>query len=205
MRGPMQDAGAGPLWAVLLWRHHVQSTVLRSLWWNFLAQWPSATAFSIARGSTKQQSSHLKFEVVWGYICHIDLPAPDKVYLHKSNTTKLEGTAFRKIRPSQNGPQATLIAHLWPTNLRWGQERPIKFCRPTNLKRGQIGEIRPKKVNLAILFSGTTSADAFLYSIKLKVTYRRTNYSLYGAIHAKKDLTREQPMHLSKLPKSLIL
>jgi len=28
------------------------------------------------------------------------------------------------------------------------------------LKRGQIGEIRPKKVNLAILFSATTSADA---------------------------------------------
>jgi len=29
-RGPMQDLGAGPLWAVILWRHRVQSTVLRS-------------------------------------------------------------------------------------------------------------------------------------------------------------------------------
>jgi len=29
-RSPMQDPGAGPFWAVILWRHHVQSTVLRS-------------------------------------------------------------------------------------------------------------------------------------------------------------------------------
>ena len=29
-RGPMQDLGAGSLWAVILWRHHVKSTVLRS-------------------------------------------------------------------------------------------------------------------------------------------------------------------------------
>jgi len=29
-RSPMQDLGAGPLWAVILWRHRVQSTVLRS-------------------------------------------------------------------------------------------------------------------------------------------------------------------------------
>jgi len=29
-RGPMQDLGAGPLWAVILLRHRVQSTVLRS-------------------------------------------------------------------------------------------------------------------------------------------------------------------------------
>jgi len=28
-RGPMQDLGAGPLWAVILCRHCVQSTVLR--------------------------------------------------------------------------------------------------------------------------------------------------------------------------------
>jgi len=28
MRGPMQDLGAGPLWAVILWRDRVQSTVL---------------------------------------------------------------------------------------------------------------------------------------------------------------------------------
>jgi len=27
--GPMQDLGAGPLWAVILWRHRVQSSVLR--------------------------------------------------------------------------------------------------------------------------------------------------------------------------------
>jgi len=31
VRGPMQDLGVGPLWAVILWRHRVQSTVLR--WW----------------------------------------------------------------------------------------------------------------------------------------------------------------------------
>jgi len=30
MRGPMQDLSAGPLWAVILWRHSVHSTVLRS-------------------------------------------------------------------------------------------------------------------------------------------------------------------------------
>jgi len=29
-RGPMQDLSAGPLWAVILWLHRVQSTVLRS-------------------------------------------------------------------------------------------------------------------------------------------------------------------------------
>jgi len=29
-RGPKQDLGAGPIWAVILWRHRVQSTVLRS-------------------------------------------------------------------------------------------------------------------------------------------------------------------------------
>jgi len=29
-RDPMQDLGAGPLWAVILWRHRVQSTVFRS-------------------------------------------------------------------------------------------------------------------------------------------------------------------------------
>ena len=29
-RGPMQDLGVGPLWAVILWRHRVHSTVLRS-------------------------------------------------------------------------------------------------------------------------------------------------------------------------------
>jgi len=29
-RGPMQDLVAGPLWAVILWRHCAQSTVLRS-------------------------------------------------------------------------------------------------------------------------------------------------------------------------------
>jgi len=29
-RGRMQDLGAGSLWAVILWRHHVQSTVLQS-------------------------------------------------------------------------------------------------------------------------------------------------------------------------------
>ena len=28
VRGPMQDLDAGPLWAVILWRHRVQSTVL---------------------------------------------------------------------------------------------------------------------------------------------------------------------------------
>jgi len=28
--GPMQDLGSGPLWAVISWRHRVQSTVLRS-------------------------------------------------------------------------------------------------------------------------------------------------------------------------------
>jgi len=30
MRDPMQDFSAGPLWAVILWRHRAQSTVLRS-------------------------------------------------------------------------------------------------------------------------------------------------------------------------------
>jgi len=30
MRGPMQDLGAGPLWAEILWRHRVHSTVLWS-------------------------------------------------------------------------------------------------------------------------------------------------------------------------------
>jgi len=34
------------------------------------------------------------------------------------------------------------------------------------LKRGQIREIRPKKVNLAILFSVTTNAHTFLYKAK---------------------------------------
>ena len=29
-RDPMQDLGAGPLWTVILWRHRIQSTVLRS-------------------------------------------------------------------------------------------------------------------------------------------------------------------------------
>jgi len=29
-RSPMQDLGVGPLWAVVLWRHRAQSTVLRS-------------------------------------------------------------------------------------------------------------------------------------------------------------------------------
>ena len=28
VRGTVQDLGTGPLWAVVLWRHHVQSTVL---------------------------------------------------------------------------------------------------------------------------------------------------------------------------------
>jgi len=28
VRGPMQNLGAGPFWAVVLWRHRVQSTVL---------------------------------------------------------------------------------------------------------------------------------------------------------------------------------
>jgi len=28
VRSPMQDLGAGPLWAVVLWRHRVQSTLL---------------------------------------------------------------------------------------------------------------------------------------------------------------------------------
>jgi len=30
MQSPMQDLAAGSLWAVILWRHRVQSTVL---WW----------------------------------------------------------------------------------------------------------------------------------------------------------------------------
>jgi len=29
-RGPMQDLTAGPIWALILWRHRVQSTVLWS-------------------------------------------------------------------------------------------------------------------------------------------------------------------------------
>ena len=50
----------------------------------------------MAWGSTKQQSSHLKFiEIVWGYIWRIELLAPDNVYLHKNSTTKLEGTTLR--------------------------------------------------------------------------------------------------------------
>jgi len=30
--GAMQDSAAGPLWAVMLWRHHPHSTVLRPFW-----------------------------------------------------------------------------------------------------------------------------------------------------------------------------
>jgi len=30
VRGPTQDLGTGPLWAVILWCHRVHSTMLRS-------------------------------------------------------------------------------------------------------------------------------------------------------------------------------
>jgi len=39
-RGPMQDLSAGPLWAVILWRHRVQSTVLGS-WLSAKMQYSS--------------------------------------------------------------------------------------------------------------------------------------------------------------------
>jgi len=41
--GPMPDLSAGPLWAVILWRHRVQSTVLRS-WQSANMQYSTNTS-----------------------------------------------------------------------------------------------------------------------------------------------------------------
>jgi len=39
VRGPMQDLRAGPVWAVVLLRHRVQSIVLWPFQWIFLAKY----------------------------------------------------------------------------------------------------------------------------------------------------------------------